>query len=163
LLELSEINMIGKDRADLLATHFQSLDALRAAGASHWIIAGLPQAVAINLEEFLADDSKFATLRDAEEAMRRLLAVTPQAAQTSALPLEGQTAVLTGTLSTMSRDQAKERLEALGAKAASSVSKKTSFVVAGEAAGSKLSDAQKLSVPVWNEAKLLAFLSEHGG
>ena len=69
--------------------------------------------------------------------------------------------VLTGTLSAMTRDEAKDRLEALGAKAAGSVSKKTSFVVAGEAAGSKLAKAEQLGVDVWDEARLLSFLAEH--
>jgi DNA ligase (NAD+) len=77
--------------------------------------------------------------------------------------LEGQTIVLTGTLSTLSREDAKERLEALGAKVSGSVSKKTSFVVAGEAAGSKLDKAQELGVEVWDEARLLALLAEHEG
>jgi DNA ligase (NAD+) len=70
--------------------------------------------------------------------------------------------VLTGTLPTLSRDQAKEKLEALGAKVAGSVSKKTRFVVAGEAAGSKLDKAQELGVEVWDEPRLLALLAEHG-
>ena len=93
--------------------------------------------------------------------MQRLLDVIPQAAQTASLPLEGQTAVLTGTLPTLSRDEAKEKLEALGAKVAGSVSKKTSFVVAGAEAGSKLDKANELGVPVWDEAQLLALLAEH--
>ena len=76
-------------------------------------------------------------------------------------PLDGQTAVLTGTLSALTRDDAKARLEALGAKVAGSVSKKTSFVVAGEAAGSKLDKAQELGVEIWDEARLLAFLAKH--
>jgi DNA ligase (NAD+) len=61
----------------------------------------------------------------------------------------------------MSRDEAGNRLQALGAKVASSVSKKTSFVVAGEAAGSKLEKATALGVEVWDEARLLAYLNEH--
>ena len=69
--------------------------------------------------------------------------------------------VLTGTLEAMTRDEAKQRLEALGAKAAGSVSKKTSFVVAGEAAGSKLAKAEELGVDVWDEARLLKFLQAH--
>ena len=77
-------------------------------------------------------------------------------------PLLGQTVVLTGGLATMSRDDAGAKLEALGAKISGSVSKKTSFVVAGEAAGSKLAKAQELGVEVWDEARLLAFLAEHG-
>ncbi|MGB1837973.1 BRCT domain-containing protein, partial [Marinobacter adhaerens] len=77
-------------------------------------------------------------------------------------PLKGQTWVLTGTLSGMTRDEAKEKLESLGAKVAGSVSKKTACVVAGEAAGSKLAKAEQLEVPVLDEAGLVALLEEHG-
>ena len=62
----------------------------------------------------------------------------------------------------MSRDEAGARLEALGARVSGSVSKKTSFVVAGEAAGSKLAKAQALGLEIWDEARLLAFLDAHG-
>ena len=61
----------------------------------------------------------------------------------------------------MSRDEAGEKLEALGAKVAGSVSKKTHLVVAGEAAGSKLAKAQELGIEIWDEAQLLAFLEKH--
>jgi len=77
-------------------------------------------------------------------------------------PLAGQTVVLTGGLESMSRDDAGAKLESLGAKVSGSVSKKTSFVVAGEAAGSKLVKAQELGLEIWDEARLLAFLAEHG-
>jgi len=72
-----------------------------------------------------------------------------------ALPLAGLTFVITGTLPTLSRDEAKDRLEAAGAKVAGSVSKKTSFVVAGEEAGSKLAKAQELGIPVLDEQGML--------
>ena len=75
-------------------------------------------------------------------------------------PLAGKTVVLTGGLEAMSRDEAGAKLEALGAKVSGSVSKKTSFVVAGEAAGSKLAKAQELGVEVWDEARLLAYLAD---
>jgi DNA ligase (NAD+) len=61
----------------------------------------------------------------------------------------------------MGRDEAKQRLEALGARTAGSVSKKTGFVVAGSEAGSKLAKAEELGIEVWDEAKLLAFLAQH--
>ena len=76
-------------------------------------------------------------------------------------PLEGKTVVLTGSLESMSRDEAGAKLESLGAKIAGSVSKKTSLVVAGEAAGSKLAKAEELGIEIWDEAQLLGFLGQH--
>jgi DNA ligase (NAD+) len=73
-------------------------------------------------------------------------------------PLTGKTIVLTGGLSSMSRDDAGDKLEALGAKVAGSVSKKTSIVIAGEAAGSKLEKAKELGIEVWDEKQLIDFL-----
>nr|MBP9524211.1 NAD-dependent DNA ligase LigA [Ottowia sp.] len=78
------------------------------------------------------------------------------------LPLAGKTFVLTGTLPTLSRDEAKEMLEAKGAKVSGSVSKKTHYVVAGEEAGSKLDKARELGVPVIDEAQMQALLGGSG-
>jgi len=74
-------------------------------------------------------------------------------------PLAGKTVVLTGTLPTLSREAAKELLEAAGAKVSGSVSKKTDYVIAGADPGSKLSKAQELGVPVLDEAGLRALLA----
>ncbi|MNS72188.1 DNA ligase [compost metagenome] len=79
------------------------------------------------------------------------------------LPLAGKTFVLTGTLPTLSREDAKERLEAAGAKVAGSVSKKTDYVVAGAEAGSKLEKAQALGVAVIDEDGMLALLADATG
>jgi len=155
LLDMANVNKLGPKSTALLAAQYPTLQRLLAAGQAQWITAGLPQAAAINLEAYLADASQLGALREAEAAMQRLLDAVPQAALATSLPLEGQTAVLTGTLPTMSRDQAKGKLEALGAK-------KTSFVVAGAEAGSKLDKANELGVPVWDEAQLLVLLAEHG-
>ena len=95
------------------------------------------------------------------EAIARLLARTPESEQTIAGPLDGKTVVLTGGLSSMSRDEAGAKLEALGAKLAGSVSKKTSLVIAGEAAGSKLAKAEEFGIEIWDEAKLLDFLESN--
>jgi DNA ligase (NAD+) len=122
----------------------------------------LPQNATANLQVFLDDADRRTALQEAEAAMHRLLAAAPKAGVAEALPLAGQTAVLTGTLSSLGRDEAKEKLEALGAKVAGSVSKKTSFVVAGEAAGSKLDKAQELGVEIWDEARLLELFKQHG-
>ncbi|OOV88543.1 NAD-dependent DNA ligase LigA [Oceanospirillum linum] len=78
------------------------------------------------------------------------------------LPLAGQTLVLTGTLNQLKRNDAKAALEALGAKVSGSVSKKTQLVIAGEAAGSKLTKAQELGIDITDEEGLLALLHEHG-
>jgi len=163
LLEDAGINGVGRRNAELLAAHFSTAGKLRSSGSAHWITAGLSQNAAISLEDYLAADERFKALHDAEMTMNHLLAATPQEGlSTDALPLSGQTAVLTGTLASMGRDDAKEKLEALGAKVAGSVSKKTSFVVAGEAAGSKLDKAQELGVDVWDEQRLLDLFKKHG-
>ena len=78
------------------------------------------------------------------------------------LPLAGQTFVLTGTLPTLSRDEAKAMLVAAGAKVAGSVSKKTHCVVAGAEAGNKLDKARELGVPVIDEAQLRALVAGEG-
>ena len=83
------------------------------------------------------------------------------AAIAAALPLAGQTVVLTGTLQTMTRDTASQQLEALGAKISKQISAKTSFVVAAKAAGSKLARARQLGLPIWDETQLLAVLHAH--
>lgn len=77
-------------------------------------------------------------------------------------PLAGQTLVLTGTLSSMGRDDAKARLQRLGAKVSGSVSKKTYAVIAGENAGSKLSKAEELGVDVWDETRMQALFEQYG-
>lgn len=161
LLDMANISKLGPKSSKLLARHFPTLAQLQAGGSAHWITAGVPQAAVAGLEACLADPQALAGLREAEAAMRRLFEAVPTTPIATRLPLAGQTIVLTGTLDSLSRDEAGERLEALGAKVSGSVSKKTSFVVAGEAAGSKLDKAKELGVAIWDEAQLLALLHEH--
>jgi DNA ligase (NAD+) len=75
-------------------------------------------------------------------------------------PLRGKTFVITGTLQTMTRDEAKARLQALGAKVAGSISKKTSALVVGADPGSKLRTAESLNVEIWSEEQLRSSLGE---
>jgi DNA ligase (NAD+) len=84
----------------------------------------------------------------------------PPRAAAGELPLRGQTFVITGTLKTMTRDEAKARLQALGAKVAGSVSKKTTALIVGDDAGSKLQTALSLNIETWSEDRLRSCLGE---
>lgn len=140
----------GKATARMLADHYGSLDALMAAPAEE--LTGLPDVGGIVAESITAFFSEpliqesIARMRERgvkAEVDRPLLS---ESAEDS--PFSGKTVVLTGTLSTMTRDEAGKQLEALGAKVTGSVSKKTDFVIAGESAGSKLAKARDLGLTV---------------
>ncbi|TQU37967.1 BRCT domain-containing protein, partial [Xanthomonas perforans] len=145
-----------------LAAAVDSFAALRTAGADALQQAGVPAPVVAALLQWLDRPENTALANAAQQAMETVLARLPQADALQTGPLDGQTVVITGTLAALTRDAAKQRLEALGAKVAGSVSKKTAFLVAGEEAGSKLDKAQSLGVEIWDEARLLAFLGDHG-
>ena len=157
-LEIPKVTAI---RAAQLGAAFVDAQALLDAPGHALVAAGLPADSAHALVAWLEVEANAGLLLRSAQAQANLRERLPAAAERPAGPLEGKTVVLTGTLSSMGRDEAKDRLEALGAKAAGSVSKKTSFVVAGEAAGSKLAKAEELGIEVWDEARLLAFLAEH--
>jgi DNA ligase (NAD+) len=161
LLADLEIPKLTRIRAGQLATAFEDAGAVAAAATEDYLAAGLPADTAEAFASWLAVEGHGELLARAYRVQRALLARMPATSKAQALPLEGKTVVLTGTLASMTRDEAKERLEALGARAAGSVSKKTGFVVAGEAAGSKLAKAEELGIEVWDEARLLAFLDKH--
>ena len=146
------IRQVGTKAAKVLAAKFGSLD--RLAGASAEELTAIDDVGAITaqyLTEWFASPQSqhlIAALKEAGVNMESTAAPTGER-------LAGLTFVLTGELSACSRKEAGEKLEALGAKVSGSVSKKTSFVVAGEAAGSKLRKAQELGVPVLDEAQFL--------
>ncbi|WP_115048959.1 NAD-dependent DNA ligase LigA [Xanthomonas arboricola] len=162
VLEDMDIPKVTPVRAQQLATAVASFDALRTAGSDALLQAGVPAAVVASLLQWLERPENAALASAAQQAMETVLSRLPAADALQAGPLDGQTVVITGTLAALTRDAAKQRLEALGAKVAGSVSKKTAFLVAGEEAGSKLDKAQSLGVEIWDEARLLAFLGEHG-
>ena len=148
-------------RAAQLGSAFADAQALLDAPVHNLVTAGLPVETANALVAWLDEEANAGLLLRSAQAQAELRARLPERVEASAGPLEGKTVVLTGTLASMGRDEAKDRLEALGAKAAGSVSRKTSLVIAGEAAGSKLAKAEELGIEVWDEAKLLAFLEQH--
>ncbi|MDR1076406.1 MAG: NAD-dependent DNA ligase LigA [Xanthomonadaceae bacterium] len=163
LLVDMEIPKITRIRAEQVVTAFATADAIIAAPAHNLITAGLTADAAESLVAWREGSGHRKLLRDAGRWMQELLKKIPQGEQARKGPLDGKTVVLTGTLASMSRDQARERLEALGAKAAGSVSRKTDFVVAGGEAGSKLDKARALGIEIWDEARLLIFLEQYPG
>ncbi|BCT94028.1 DNA ligase [Lysobacter helvus] len=153
------IRDVGESTARTLARHFGALDPLMAADEETLRqVPDIGPVVAARIAHFFAQPHN----REVIAALQKNGVHWPEGApQRSADgPLAGKTVVLTGGLEAMSRDEAGAKLEALGAKVSGSVSKKTSFVVAGEAAGSKLAKAQELGVDVWDEARLLAYLAD---
>jgi DNA ligase (NAD+) len=152
------IREVGESTASTLAQHFGSLDKLMPATEAD--LQKIPDIGPVAAQHIVA----FFQQSHNREVIQRLQAqgvhwvaqTEPQTAQS----LAGQTFVLTGTLSNMTRDEAKARLQALGAKVSGSVSKKTHCVVAGEKAGSKLKKAQALGVKVIDEAGLMALLGD---
>jgi len=156
-----EIPKVTPVRAAQLGAAFADAQALLDAPAHNLVTAGLPDETANALAAWLEHADNAGLLLRGAQAQARLRALLPARVEQAAGPLEGRTVVLTGTLASMGRDEAREKLEALGAKAAGSVSKKTSFVVAGAEAGSKLAKAEELGIEVWDEARLLAFLEQH--
>ena len=156
-----EIPKVTPVRAAQLGSAFADAQALLDAPVHNLVTAGLPAESANALVAWLEDEANASLLLRSAQAQASVRARLPAQVAVVEGPLEGKTVVLTGTLSAMGRDEAKEKLEALGAKTAGSVSKKTSLVIAGEAAGSKLAKAAELGIEVWDEAKLLAFLEQH--
>ncbi|SOU07626.1 NAD-dependent DNA ligase LigA [Xanthomonas arboricola] len=162
VLQDMDIPKVTPVRAQQLAAAVASFDALRSAGSDVLLQAGVPAPVVASLLQWLERPENAALASAAQQAMETVLSRLPDADALQTGPLDGQSVVITGTLAALTRDAAKQRLEALGAKVAGSVSKKTAFLVAGEEAGSKLDKAQSLGVEIWDEARLLAFLGEHG-
>lgn len=161
LLAQLEIPKLTEKRAEQLAATGLSPEALAKLPTEALIAAGLLAETTSAWRDWHAQSDNRALYQRSVKAWQQLVELLSTSNATHAsLPLDGKTVVLTGTLSSMSRDQAGAKLEALGAKVAGSVSKKTDFVVAGESAGSKLDKARALGVEIWDEARLLAYLSE---
>lgn len=155
------IREVGEATARNLAKAFGLLDEVMNASQEQLIaVPDVGEVVAHHIETFFQQPHN----REVIQALRDAGVHWPEEAPVSeeSLPLNGKTYVLTGTLEQLTRDQAKEALQALGAKVSGSVSKKTDCVVAGPGAGSKLAKAESLSIPVLDEQGLIDLLAEHG-
>ncbi len=152
------IREVGEATARNLAEHFLTLEALVQADVeSLQEVDEIGDVVAKNVEFFFRQSHNLEVISALIKAGIQWPILEPK--QQKKQPLVGQTYVLTGTLTQMKRNQAKESLQSLGAKVSSSVSAKTDCVVVGESAGSKLTKAQELNIPIINEDDLVALLA----
>ncbi len=149
------IRFVGERTADLLASHFGSLDTIMDATAEELeAVNEVGPRVALALTEFFAEPRNRALI----DRLRTLGLTFTATKRITTDTLAGLTFVLTGTLPTLTREAAKDRIEAAGGTVSGSVSKKTSYLVAGEEAGSKLTKATSLNIPILDEPALLQLL-----
>jgi DNA ligase (NAD+) len=151
------IRHIGSKTARNLTAHVHSIEEFSTVTSQELVsIAEIGPKMAESVVNFFAEPSNLAMLQRLSAAglkVRETVSAVPDG------PLQGQSFVLTGTLAAMSRAEAEEKIEALGGKTSSSVSKKTSFVVVGADAGSKYDKAVQLGVPILSEQELLELIN----
>jgi DNA ligase (NAD+) len=149
------IRFVGERTAQLLAQHFGSIEALEEAPVEELrAIDEVGPKVAQAIIEFFAVNTNLELIKDLRSLGLKMTAEKKVIGTT----LNGLTFVLTGTLPNLTREDAKDKIEAAGGKISGTVSKKTSFIVAGDEAGSKLDKAQALGVKILDEARLLKML-----
>jgi DNA ligase (NAD+) len=149
------IRHVGVHAARLLAQHFGSMEALAAAGRGEVAaVPGVGPVVAESVGNFLSDRENLELVRRLQRAGLKLV----DEAAAGPKPLAGKKFVLTGTLERLTREEATERILALGGAVSSSVSKKTDYVVAGQSPGSKFDKARALGVSIIDEARLRQLL-----
>lgn len=150
------IREIGESGAQALAAHFGSLDALRNADLDALVaVDDIGPIAAQSVIDWFANSGNRAVVEALLEAGVEVAEITIERVDAT---LEGKNFVLTGTLQSMTRDQAKEQLQKRGAKVTGSVSKKTTALIAGESAGSKLTKAEQLGIPVLDDEGLATLL-----
>lgn len=152
------IRHVGKETAQILASHFKTLEALTNAQVEELAqVEGIGEKIAQSIYEFFHNETSLKFLAQLKEN-----GVEPnnEIFEAKSDLLAGKTFVLTGTLQNMTRDEASEKIKLLGGKTASSVSKNTSYVIAGESAGSKLTKAQNLGVIILSEAEFFNLLNK---
>ncbi|WP_130830957.1 NAD-dependent DNA ligase LigA [[Erwinia] mediterraneensis] len=156
------IREVGEATAANLAAHFGTLENVMDADLEALMaVQDVGKVVASHVRNFMEEESNRAVIHQlVEEAGIHWPAVQVVNITESDNPFAGKTVVLTGSLTIMTRDEAKDRLTAMGAKVSGSVSKKTDLLIAGEAAGSKLAKAQELGINVIDEAEMIRLLGE---
>lgn len=158
------IREVGEATAQLLANHFGDLPPLlQATEESLMQIPDIGPVVASHIHHFFKDKHNLDVIRKLEEAEVRwpITAINQKNQTLATMPLFGKTFVITGTLTSLTREEAKERLQHLGAKVTDSISKKTDYLVVGVDAGSKLSKAQSLGVALLTEEAFKELLNVH--
>ncbi|MCQ1058268.1 NAD-dependent DNA ligase LigA [Photobacterium sp. ZSDE20] len=153
------IREVGEATAANLAAHFETLPAIEAASKEQLIeVSDVGEIVAAHVYNFFREAHNLAVIEDLIAVGIHWPAIEKRDDDVE-LPLEGKIVVLTGSLSQLTRSDAKAALQNLGAKVTGSVSKKTDLLVAGEAAGSKLTKAQELGIEIWDEQQLVDFMA----
>ncbi|MBP2699123.1 NAD-dependent DNA ligase LigA [Photobacterium lucens] len=154
------IREVGEATAANLANYFETLEAISQATKEQLIeVPDVGDVVAAHIFNFFREEHNMAVVKDLQEVGIHWPEIE-KPEEGIELPLEGKTVVLTGSLSQLTRSDAKAALQKLGAKVTGSVSKKTNLLVAGEAAGSKLAKAQELDIEIWDEQKLVDLMSK---
>lgn len=156
LLAGLSVPQVGEETGILLAQHYTTIDDIAAAKVEDLeAINGIGPVVGKFIYDWFRDKDNKALMK---RLQKQIVVVSEKASGKKSAPLAGKTFVLTGGLESMSRDEAKEKLRALGASVSGSVSKNTDFVVAGSDAGSKLDTAEALGVAVLSEAQFLKLI-----
>lgn len=151
------IRHVGKETADILTSEFPTLDALMSATLEELSnVEGIGEKIAQSIYDFFRKEENTELINE----FKNLGFTFENTVQTRTKELAGKTFVLTGTLQSMTRDEAGDKIKSMGGKTSSSVSKKTSYVIAGENAGSKLDKAQDLGVIILNEDEFLKMIGE---
>ncbi|WP_305816202.1 NAD-dependent DNA ligase LigA [Photobacterium leiognathi] len=154
------IREVGEATAANLANYFETLEAISQATKEQLIeVPDVGDVVAAHIFNFFREEHNMAVVKDLQDIGIHWPEIE-KPEEGIELPLEGKTVVLTGSLSQLTRSDAKAALQKLGAKVTGSVSKKTDLLVAGEAVGSKLAKAQELDIEIWDEQRLVDLMSK---